>query len=88
MIKPLHDKVLIAQVDYEKATESGIVIESAKGLGNTQKAKVLAIGPDVLDVKVDDYIYVDWAKATPVKVDGAQRAFVKEEFIIGVIEGV
>ena len=82
----MHDKVLVAQTERETTTASGIVIEGAKGLGNTQQAKVLAVGPDAKEVKVGDNIYLDWSKAAVVKIDGAQRAMVKEEHIIAVVE--
>ena len=54
--------------------------------GNTAKATILAVGPDVTDVKVDDVILLDWAKASPVKIGDVQRAMIKEEFIIAVFE--
>ena len=37
-------------------------------------------------VKVGDVILPEWAKASPVKIDGNERAMIKEEFIIAVVE--
>jgi co-chaperonin GroES (HSP10) len=85
-LTPLKDRVLVAENKKEETTTSGIIIEGARGVGDTAKATVLAIGPDVKDVAVGDVVLLDWAKASPVKVGDAQRAMIKEEFIIAVFE--
>lgn len=85
-IRPMNDRVLVAENKKENKTESGIILEGARGVGDTAKATVLAIGPDVKDVKVGDVILLDWAKASPVKLGDVQRAMIKEEFIIAVYE--
>ncbi len=82
----MKDKVLVAENKRENATASGILIEGAGGLGESKTGTVLAIGPDVKDVKVGDVILLDWAKASPVKIGDVQRAMIKEEFIIAVYE--
>lgn len=86
-IRPMNDRVLVAENKKETTTASGIVIEGARGVGDTAKATVLAIGPDVKEVAVGDVVILDWGKASPVKVGDAQRAMIKEEFIIAVVEG-
>lgn len=83
-IVPMNDRVLVAENKKEATTESGIIIEGARGVSDTAKATVLAIGKDVKEVKVGDVVLLDWSKASPVKVGDAQRAMIKEEFIIGV----
>jgi chaperonin GroES len=85
-IRPMNDRVLVAENKKEKTTESGIILEGARGVGDTAKATVLAIGPEVKDVKVGDVVLLDWAKASPVKVGDVQRAMIKEEFVIAVFE--
>ena len=85
-VLPLKTQVLVAENKKEDTTESGIIIEVTRGTGNTAKATVLAVGPDVTDVKVDDVVLLDWAKASPVKIGDVQRAMIKEEFIIAVFE--
>ena len=84
-IRPMNDRVLIAQNAKENKTESGIILGD-KGTGEVSKATVLAVGPDVTEVKVGDVILPEWAKASPVKVDGNERAMIKEEHIIAVCE--
>ena len=85
-IRPVNDRVLVAENKRTQTTESGIILEGTRGTSDTAKATVLAIGPDVTEVKVGDVILLDWAKASPVKVGDVQRAMIKEEFIIAVFE--
>lgn len=85
-VLPLKDKVLVAENKKENTTASGIVIEGAGGLGESKTGTVLAIGPDVKDVKVGDVIYLEWNKAQVVTIDGAQRVMIKEENIVAVVD--
>ena len=85
-IRPMNDRILVAENKKEETTSSGIIIEGARGVGDTAKATVLAIGPNVKDVKVGDVVLLDWSKAAPVKVGDVQRAMIKEEFVIAVVE--
>lgn len=86
IVTPLRKNVLVAENKRENTTASGIVIQGAEGLGESKNGKVLAIGPDVTDVKVGDTIYLMWNKAKMVTVDGAQRVIINEEDIVAVLE--
>jgi chaperonin GroES len=83
---PLKKNVLVAERKRENTTASGIVIESAAGLGESKTGKVMAVGPEVTEVKVGDVILLMWNKASMVTVDGAQRVMIKEEDIVAVLE--
>ena len=85
-LKPLKTFVLVAENKRENKTESGIVLADNTRVGDTAKGTVLAIGDEVTEVKVNDVVILDWAKASPVKVGDVQRAMIKEEFIIAVVE--
>lgn len=85
-VRPLNDRVLIAENKKENKTESGIILEGTRGVGEVSKATVIAIGPDVTEVKVGDVIIPEWAKASPVKIGDVQRAMIKEENIIAICE--
>jgi len=85
-ILPLNTQVLVAENKKEDKTESGIIIEGIRNPLNTAKATVLAVGPDVTEVKINDVVLLDWAKASPVKLGDVQRAMIKEEFIIAVFK--
>jgi chaperonin GroES len=84
-VKPLKDKVLIAENKRENTTESGIILEGA-GFDQSKTGTVLAVGPDVTEVKVGDVVYLEWNKAQVVKIGDAQRVMVKEEFIVAVVD--
>ena len=63
-IKPLHDKVLIERIENVKETASGIILKHSE---EPDRAKVLAVGPDVTEVQVGDVVQPDWGKAAAVQ---------------------
>jgi co-chaperonin GroES (HSP10) len=84
-VQPLKDRVLVAENKRENTTESGIVLQGA-GFDQSKSGTVLAIGPDVTDVKVGDVIYLEWNKAAVVKIGDAQRVIIKQENIVAVLD--
>ena len=84
-IKPLKDKVLVAQVAREHKTSSGIILEGGGDTGDTKTGLVIAVGPDVVDVQPGDEILLDWTKAQICKVDDAARVMVREKDVIAVV---
>ena len=85
-VRPLGKKVLVAEIKRENTTSSGIIIEGRDAGGESRSGKVLAIGPEVNSVKVDDKVLLEWNKAAMVTVDGAQRVMILEEHIVAVLE--
>lgn len=85
-IKPLKKNVLVAENKSEHKSESGIVLEGATSIRDSKTGTVLAIGPDVTEVKVGDKIYLEWNKAQVVKIGDAQRVMIKEEDIVAVVD--
>lgn len=85
-ITPLKNKVLIAENISEHKTESGIILEGANSVRPSKSATVLAIGPDVVDVKVGDVIYLEWTKGQMVKIGDAQRVIIEDKYIVAVEE--
>lgn len=77
--------IFVAEVKKENTTASGLILSSDIESG-AKPAKVLAVGPEVKDIKVDDKIAVKWAEALPVTVDGSQRALVSEEHVYGIFD--
>ena len=63
-IKPLHDKVLIERIENVKETASGIILKHSE---DPDKARVLAVGPDVTEVQVGDVVQPDWGKAAALQ---------------------
>lgn len=80
-IRPLKDKVVLEQIQKETTTTSGIVLTTPDRDAQTE-AVVIAVGPEVEEVKVDDRVIVDWSRA------GKAGDFyvIKEEFIVAVVE--
>ena len=85
-IKPLHNKVLVAQNKDEVKTEAGIILEDAASVRDSRTGTVLAIGPEVTLVEVGDKILLEWNKAQVVKIGEAQRVIVKEDDIVAVFD--
>ena len=93
--RPLHDRVVVRRVDAEEKTAGGIIIpDTAKE--KPQQGEVLAVGPGKrdetgklvpLDVKAGDQILFGNWSGTEVKVDGEDLLIMKEDDIMGVVEG-
>jgi chaperonin GroES len=93
--RPLHDRVVVRRVDAEEKTAGGIIIpDTAKE--KPQQGEVLAVGPGkrdetgklvALDVKAGDQILFGKWSGTEVKVDGEDLLIMKEDDIMGVVEG-
>jgi len=91
--RPLHDRVLLRQIEQESKTAGGIIIpETAKE--KPMEGEIVAVGTghvndngDVrpLDVKAGDrVIFSKWA-GTEVQIDGEELMVMKESDIIGVV---
>ena len=94
-IRPLHDRVLIQRVAEEQKTKGGIIIpDTAKE--KPAEGKVIAVGTGrvledgkirALDVKKGDRVLFGKYSGTEVKVDGEELIIMREEDILGIIEG-
>lgn len=85
-ITPLKKRVLVAENKNETKSEAGIILEGANSVRDSRAGTVLAIGPDVTTVKVGDVVYLEWNKASIVKIGDAQRVIVEEENIVAVVD--
>lgn len=93
--RPLHDRVVVRRVDSEEKTAGGIIIpDTAKE--KPSEGIVVAVGPGArddsgntvaLDVKNGDRVLFGKWSGTEVKVDGEDLMIMKENDIMGVIEG-
>ena len=95
-IRPLHDRVIVKRIDEERKTASGIVIPDTAA-EKPDQGEVLAVGKGkktdegkliALDVKVGDKILFGKYSGQTVKVKGDELLVMREEDIMGVIEGV
>jgi chaperonin GroES len=94
-IRPLHDRVIVKRVEEERKTPGGIVIPDS-ATEKPIRGKVQAVGNGKildngevrpLDVKVGDIVLFGKYSGTEVKVDGEDLLVMREEDIMGVIEG-
>jgi len=94
-IRPLQDRVIVKRLEEEEKTKGGIIIpDTAKE--KPQEGKVIAVGKGKLtedgkviplDVKAGDKILFGKYAGTEVKIEGEEHLIMREEDILGVIEG-
>jgi len=94
-IKPLHDRVIVKRVEEEQKTAGGIIIpDTAKE--KPAEGKVIAVGDGKiledgkvrpLNVKAGDRILFSKYAGTEVKVSGDELLIMREDDILGIIEG-
>ena len=94
-IRPLHDRVIVKRIDEERKTASGIVIPD-NAAEKPDQGEIIAVGPGkrdengkliTLDVKVGDKVLFGKYSGQTVKVKGDELLVMREEDIMGVIEG-
>lgn len=84
-ISPLADRVLAELEQAKTKTASGLYLpENAKEKPKT--ATVLAVGPDVKQVKVGNKILFKEYSTTEVKLDGKDYLLIKEEDILATVK--
>ncbi len=94
-VRPLHDRVIVRRLDEEEKSAGGIIIpDTAKE--KPIEGKVIAVGNgkilengDVrpLDVKAGDTVIFSKYAGTEIKIDGEELLMMREDDILGVIEG-
>lgn len=82
---PLQDKIIVELIEKDTVTTGGIILTRADP-AEVNRGKVLAVGPNVLDVSVGDVILPNWNQATKIKSDGKDAYIVKEEDVVLVFE--
>lgn len=94
-IRPLHDRVIVKRLEDERTTPGGIVIPDSAA-EKPMQGEVLAVGKGKvtdsgeqrgLDVKVGDRVLFGKYSGTEVKVSGEEVLVMREDDIMGVIEG-
>jgi chaperonin GroES len=94
-IRPLQDRIIVKRLEEEEKTKGGIIIpDTAKE--KPQEGKVIAVGKGKVtdegklippDVKAGDRILFGKYSGTEVKIEGEEHLIMREEDILGVIEG-
>ncbi len=94
-IRPLQDRVIVKRLEEEQKTAGGIIIpDTAKE--KPQKGEIVAAGPgkrnedgklQPLDIKKGDKVLFSKYAGTEIKVEGEELLIMREDDILGVIEG-
>jgi chaperonin GroES len=95
-VRPLRDRILVTRLEEGEQRVGGIIIpDSAKE--KPQQGKVVAIGRGrvndkgevfPLDVQVGDTVLFGKYTGTDIKIDNVEYLILREEEILGVVEGV
>ena len=94
-IRPLHDRVVVRRTEEERTSPGGIVLPDSATEKPVQ-GEVVACGNGqimqsgevrALDVKVGDQVLFGKYAGSEVKIGGEELLVMKEEDIMGVIEG-
>ena len=95
-IRPLHDRVIVKRLDEERKTASGIVIPDTAA-EKPDQGEIMSVGKGkktdegkiiALDVKVGDRVLFGKYSGQTVKIKGDELLVMREEDIMGVVEGV
>jgi chaperonin GroES len=94
-VRPLHDRIIIQRIEEGEQKVGGIIIpDSAKE--KPQQGKVIAAGTGKVkddgtrqqpDVKAGDLILFGKYSGQEIKLDGEDYLIMREDEILGVIEG-
>ena len=95
-VRPLRDRILVERVEEQEQRVGGIIIpDTAKE--KPQQGRIVAVGRgrvndkgDVfpLDVKVGDLVLIGKYSGTEIKLDGKEYTILREDEVLGVLEGV
>src|ERR1019366_6905955 len=94
-LTPLHDRIVVRRIEEADTTRGGIIIpDSAKD--KPQEGEVIAVGRGKtndegktfpLNVKAGDRILFGKYAGTEIKIDGEDFLIMREEEVLGVLEG-
>ncbi len=94
-IRPLYDRVVVKRIEEKETMQGGLYIpDSAKE--KPQEGEVVAVGKGKrledgkvipLDVKPGDRILFGKYSGSDIKLDGEELLIMREEEILGVMEG-
>jgi chaperonin GroES len=95
-VRPLADRVLVKRLEDEVEKSKGGIIIPDTAKEKPQQGKIVAVGKGrknedgtiiPLDVKVGDRILFGKYAGSEIKVDGDEHLIMREEDILGVLEG-
>ena len=94
-IRPLYDRIVVKRIEEQETMRGGIIIpDTAKE--KPQEGEVVAVGKGKrledgkvvpLDVQVGDRILFGKYSGSDIKLDGDEYMIMREDEVLGVIEG-
>ncbi|MCE2513958.1 MAG: co-chaperone GroES [Acidobacteria bacterium] len=94
-VRPLHDRIIVERIEESEQQVGGIIIpDTAKE--KPQQGKVIAAGKGKikddgtvtpLDVKAGDKVLFGKYSGQEIKLDGDEYLIMREDEILGVVEG-
>ena len=85
MLKPLEDYVVLTTKKEERTTQSGIILTTEEK-DRPAVGKVIAVGPKVDQLKVDDEVIYQTYSGTKVKLEGTEYLIIQSKNILAIIE--
>ena len=94
-IRPLHDRVIVKRIEEERKSAGGIVIPDTAA-EKPDQGEIVAVGKGKkddngkvipIDVKVGDRVLFGKYSGQTVRVKGEELLVMREEEIMGVVEG-
>lgn len=94
-IRPLHDRVIVKRLEEERKTASGILIPDTAA-EKPDQGEIISVGKGkvgddgkirALEVKVGDKVLFGKYSGQTVKILGDELLVMREEDIMGVVEG-
>ena len=83
-LRPMADNIVLKATEAEETTASGIILAA-----NTREKpaffEVMAVGPEVKEVKVGDKVVVSKFVGGDIKLDGVEHKFVKLEDVLALV---
>ena len=83
---PLGKKLIVKDTERAEETDSGIYIGKTLADPKAKTGTVIAIGPDVQDVKVGDIVYLQWSGIKTVKDGDSYLGVITEDDVLAVLE--
>ena len=94
-IRPLHDRVIVKRLEEELKTASGIIIPDSAA-EKPDQGEIISVGRGkvgddgkirALEVKVGDKVLFGKYSGQAVKIKGEEILVMREEDIMGIVEG-
>ena len=95
-VRPLHDRIIVQRLDEGEQKVGGIIIPDAHK-ERPQRGTVIAAGDgkvkadgtrQALDVKAGDTVLFGKYAGQEIKIDGGEYLIMREDEVLGVIEGL